>query len=85
VGSYKLLIKPSAARQIEAVPKADRLRIVRKIQALSDEPRPHGSEKLSAEEKYRLRQGPYRIIYSISEAEKTVVIVKVGHRREVYR
>ena len=85
MGSYKLLIKPSAARQIEAVPKADRLRIVRKIQALSDDPRPHGSEKLSAEEKYRLRQGSYRIIYSISEAEKTVVIVKVGHRREVYR
>lgn len=85
MGSYKLLIKPSAARQIEAVPKADRLRIVRKIRALSDQPRPHGSEKLSAEDKHRLRQGPYRIIYSISEAEKTVVVVKVGHRREVYR
>lgn len=85
MGSYKLLIKPSAARQIEAVRKADRLRIVGKIQALSDDPRPHGSEKLSAEEKYRLRQGSYRIIYSISEAEKTVVVVKVGHRREVYR
>lgn len=85
MGSYKLLIKPSAARQIEAVPKADRLRIVRKIQALSGDPRPHGSEKLSGEEKYRLRQGSYRIIYSISEAEKTVVVVKVGHRREVYR
>jgi mRNA interferase RelE/StbE len=85
VGSYKLLIKPSAARQIEAIPKADRLRIVRKIQALSDEPRPHGSEKLTAEEKYRLRQGPYRIIYSVSDAEETVLVVKVGHRREVYR
>ena len=85
MGSYKLLIKPSAARQIEAVRKADRLRIVRKIQALSDEPRPHGSEKLSAEEKYRLRQGSYRIVYSISDADKTVVVVKVGHRREVYR
>jgi mRNA interferase RelE/StbE len=85
VGSYKLLIKPSAARQIEVVPKADRLRIVRKIQALSDEPRPHGCEKLSAAEKYRLRQGSYRIVYSVSDAEKTVVVVKVGHRREVYR
>jgi mRNA interferase RelE/StbE len=85
VGSYKLLIKPSAVRQIEAVPKADRFRIVRKIQTLAEEPRPHGSEKLSAGEKYRLRQGPYRIIYSISDAEKTVVVVKVGHRREVCR
>ena len=85
MGSYKLLIKPSAARQIETVPKADRFRIVRRIQALSEDPRPHGSEKLCAEEKYRLRQGPYRIIYSISDAEKIVVIVKVGHRREVYR
>ena len=85
MGSYKLLIKPSAARQIEAVPKADRLRIIRKIQALSDQPRPRGSEKLSAEEKYRVRQGPYRIIHSISDAEKTVLIVKVSHRREVYR
>ena len=85
MGNYKILIKPSAAKELEALPKRDRLRIVRKIQALAQNPRPPGCEKLSAEEKYRVRQGCYRIVYSVDDQNQTVLVVKVGHRREVYR
>jgi mRNA interferase RelE/StbE len=85
VASYRLLIKPSAARELEVLPPKDRSRIVAKIQGLASNPRPPGSEKLSGEEKHRLRQGDYRVLYSIEDASTTVTIVKIGHRREVYR
>jgi mRNA interferase RelE/StbE len=85
VGSYKLLIKPSAAREIEDIPREGRLRIIKHIQGLASNPRPPGCEKLSAEDKYRVRQGRYRIVYAISDADLTVVVVKVGHRKEIYR
>jgi mRNA interferase RelE/StbE len=85
VASYKLLIKPSAAKELEALPRKDRSRIVSKIEGLVDNPRPTGAEKLSGEEKYRLRQGDYRVLYSIQDASATITIVKIGHRREVYR
>ena len=83
--SYKVLIKPSAVKEIETIPKKDRLRIVKRIQALADDPRPPACEKLSGEDKYRVRQGPYRVVYAIEDAERTDLVVKVGHRREVYR
>jgi mRNA interferase RelE/StbE len=86
VASYRLLIKPSAAKEIEASPKKDRLRIIKKIQALSSDPRPPGCEKLSGhDDKYRVRQGANRIVYSVSDIELVACVVKVGHRREVYR
>lgn len=85
MGSYRLLIKPSAVKELEAVPKNDRQRIVKRIQGLSTKPRPVGAEKLSGQERYRVRQGDYRVVYSIDEKEQAVVIFKVGHRREVYR
>ena len=85
MASYRLFIKPSAAREIEAIPKKERLRIIRRIQDLSDNPRPPGCEKLSGQDKYRVRQGQYRIIYSVSDDELIVCVVKVGHRRDVYR
>ncbi len=85
MGSYRLLIKPSAVKEIEAIPKKDRSRIVKRIQSLAKNPRPPGGEKLSGEEKYRLRQGWYRIVYSIDDRTREVLVVKVGHRREVYR
>ena len=80
MASYKILIKPSAAKEIETAPKKDRLRIVKRIQGLSYDPRPPGCEKQSSQDKYRVRQGRYRIVYSISDVELTVVVVKVGHR-----
>lgn len=85
MASYNLLIKASAARELEALPAKDRSRIAAKIEGLTNNPRPPGSEKLSGEEKYRLRQGDYRILYSIQAVSTTVTIVKIGHRREVYR
>lgn len=83
--NYKLLIKPSAVKEIEVIPKKDRARITGKIQELASNPRPHGYEKLSGEEKYRLRQGTYRIVYSIDDSAREVLIVKIGHRKDVYR
>ena len=85
MASYSVLIKPSAAKELETVPRKDRLRITRKIRALAGNPRPVGCEKLSGREQYRLRQGRYRIVYSISDPEQTVLVVKIGYRKEVYR
>ncbi|MBI1788273.1 MAG: type II toxin-antitoxin system RelE/ParE family toxin [Acidobacteria bacterium] len=81
MASYKLFIKASAARELEELPRKDRSRIVAKIQSLADNPRPPGSEKLSGEDKYRVRQGDYRVLYSIQDAGTTVTIVRIGHRR----
>jgi mRNA interferase RelE/StbE len=87
VARYKVLIKPSAAREIEAVDqKKDRQRIVARIRSLGGEPRPHGSEKLAGEsERYRLRVGRYRVIYSIADRDLLVFVVRVAHRKDVYR
>jgi mRNA interferase RelE/StbE len=85
VANYRLLTKRSAAKELEVLPKKDLARIAAKIQRLAVHPRPPGSEKLSGEEKYRLRQGDYRVLYSIDDKAMTVTIVKIGHRREIYR
>lgn len=87
MAGYRLLIKPSAAKEIEALgQKKDRQRIVKRIAALASEPRPAGCEKLAgAEGRYRVRQGRYRVVYAVDDASRTVEVVKVGHRREIYR
>ena len=85
MGSYKIFIKPSAVKEIKAIPQKHRQRIVARIQGLSNNPRPPGSEKLSGQEKFRLRQGAFRIVYSVNDDEPSLLIVKVGHRKEVYR
>ncbi len=83
---YKVSIKRSAVKEIETIPqKRDRRRIIRRIGQLSEDPRPPGSKKLSGHDKYRIRQGSYRIIYSIADDELIVVVVRVGHRKDVYR
>ena len=86
MASYRVLIKPSAAREIEAVDqKKVRQRIVKTILALAVEPRPVGCEKLAGEnERYRVRVGRYRIVYSIAD-ELVVLVVRVAHRKDVYR
>ena len=83
---YKVSIKRSAVKEIEAIPqKKERQRIIRRIGQLANDPRPPGSKKLSGHDKYRIRQGSYRIVYSIADSELIVVVVKVGHRKDVYR
>ena len=87
MASYRVLIKPSAAKEIEAVDqKRDRQLIVAKVLALADEPRPAGCEKLAGEsDRYRLRVGQYRIVYSVADDELVVLVVRVAHRKDVYR
>ena len=85
MANYRLQIKRSAVKELEAVRLRDRRRIVRRIQTLATDPRPPGCEKLSGQEKYRVRQGDYRILYAVDDDELTVVVVKIGHRRDVYR
>jgi mRNA interferase RelE/StbE len=86
VEKYKVSIKRSAVKEIEAIPqKKERQRIIRRIGRLAEDPRPPGSKKLSGNDKYRVRQGSCRIVYSIEDAELIVVVVKVGHRKDVYR
>jgi mRNA interferase RelE/StbE len=85
VASYSLLIKPSAVKELEALPAKDRRRIVTRIEELAAEPRSHGCEKLTGLEQYRLRQGDYRVLYSVDDETRVVLVVKVGHRRDVYR
>ena len=83
--SYRLEVKRSAAKEIADLPKAECQRVAAKIQLLASDPRPHGCEKLSGAEKYRIRQGDYRILYEINDSTKLVIIVKVANRKEVYR
>lgn len=85
MASYNLEIKRSAARELGQVPPKDRRRIVTRIQSLAQDPRPPGAEKLSGQERYRLRQGDYRILYEIEDDVLRVIVVKIGHRRDVYR
>jgi mRNA interferase RelE/StbE len=87
VAEYKLLIKSSAAKELEAIgTKGDRRRIIEKIQGLTAIPRPQGSEKLAGyTDRYRVRQGKYRIIYLIDDEHHEVTIFKIGHRKDVYR
>jgi mRNA interferase RelE/StbE len=83
---YRLLIKPLAVKDIEAIPlKRDRQRVVERISKLAEDPRPSGSEKISGQDKYRVRQGRYRILYAIDDQDLIVQVVKVGHRKDVYR
>jgi mRNA interferase RelE/StbE len=81
VADYKVLIEPSAALELEQIPKKDRQQLVLKITRLVTNPRPCGCQKLSGTDDYRIRQGDYRLMYSIDEQEKTVRIFKVAHRK----
>ncbi|MBZ5638865.1 MAG: type II toxin-antitoxin system RelE/ParE family toxin [Acidobacteriia bacterium] len=85
MASYRLLIKPSAAKELEALPLNERRRVVRRLRRLSDEPRPPGNEKLTGHDLHRVRQGDYRILYEVLDHDRTVTVIKIGHRRDVYR
>jgi mRNA interferase RelE/StbE len=82
---YELRFKTSVTKDLRGLPKTDLHRILERIESLCDDPRPPGSEKLSARERYRVRQGNYRILYEIRDLDVVVEVVKVGHQREVYR
>ncbi len=85
MANYRIDVKQSAAKEIADLPKGDCQRVVAKVRALAENPRPHGCQKLTGEEKYRIRQGNYRILYGIDDERNTVTVVKVANRKDVYR
>ncbi len=82
---YELRFRKSVSKDLDPIPKRDVQRIIEAVQALADDPRPPQSRKLSGSEKYRLRCGVYRVLYEIQDDVLVVCIVKVGHRKDVYR
>lgn len=85
MAQYKVFFKKSVEKDFKTIPKKELQRILSKIKSFQNNPRPVGSEKLTGQERYRLRQGRYRIVYSIQDYELTVWGVKVGHRKEIYK
>ena len=85
MAKYEIVLRKSVRKDLEPIPKRDIQRILAAIAELANDPRPPQSRKLSGSEKYRLRCGVYRVLYEIQDAVLIVCIVKVGHRREVYR
>lgn len=82
---YRLELKRSAVKEIESLPRKEIITILDKIRELANDPKPADARKLSGQEKYRVRCGNYRILYLIEDDVLVVYIVKVGHRKDVYR
>ena len=85
MANYKILIKPSAVKELNKIPKRELSKITGRISSLSTDPRPSGYEKLTAQNAYRIRHGSYRIIYTIEDDKLIILVIKVGHRRDIYR
>ena len=85
MGKFELVFKQSVAKDLRSIPNKQVARILKRIEALKVEARPSGVEKLSGQELFRIRQGAYRILYEIRDDELIVIVVKIGHRRDVYR
>jgi mRNA interferase RelE/StbE len=83
--TYRVIVTPAADRAVAKLPRQIRERIAERLRALADNPRPVGSIKLAGEDLYRIRVGDYRIIYSIEDDRLVILVVDVGHRREIYR
>lgn len=82
---YNIYFRESVWKDLRGIPKRDLQKIMKRIKSLSQDPRPYGCEKLTGQDRYRLRQGKYRIVYSIQDEKLTIWIVKVGHRKDIYR
>jgi len=85
MGRYNIVVKRSVAKDLKAIPKKDVRRIISAIRSLASEPRPPGAKKLSGQDRYRIRQGNYRILYTIEDEKLIVCVVRAGNRRDVYR
>ena len=85
MAKYKLFFRASVEKDLRMIPKIDLVKILDRIESLKVNPRPRGSEKLTGQERYRVRHGHYRILYSIQDQELTVWVVKIGHRKDIYR
>ena len=85
MAEYKIFFKKSVEKDFKVIPKKDLVKILERIEALAEDPHPSGCDKLSGQQKYRLRQRRYRILYSIKDDELTIWVVKAGHRKDIYR
>jgi len=85
MAAYSIFFKESIGQDLRSIPRKDRRRILERVALLAEDPRPRGCQKLGGQEWYRVRQGRYRIIYSIQDAELTVWVIRIGHRSDVYR
>jgi mRNA interferase RelE/StbE len=85
MGKYKLVFRESVSKDLRTIPNRNVNRILKRVDELAGNPRPPGSEKLSGDNRYRVRQGIYRIIYEIEDEALSIIVVKVGHRRDVYK
>jgi len=85
MASYELRFKQSVAKDLRSIPKKDVMRILKRIEALREDPRGEGCSRLSAQERYRVRQGVYRIVYEIRDSELLIMVIKVAHRSAVYK
>jgi mRNA interferase RelE/StbE len=85
MASYNIIFMPSTEKDLKSIPRKDLKKIVQRIDSLAVNPRPYGCEKLTEQNRYRIRQGDYRIIYTIHDNELVIWIVKVGHRKDIYR
>ena len=85
MANYKLVFKKSVSKDLRPIPNKDVALILQRIKELQENPRPVGSEKLSGQERYRVRHGVYRIIYEVVDELLVVTVVKVGHRKDVYK
>jgi mRNA interferase RelE/StbE len=85
MAKYRLYFRESVEKDFRVIPKKDLIKIIQRIDSLTIDPRPSGCEKLTGQERYRLRQGRYRILYSIQDEELTIWIVRVAQRKDSYR
>jgi len=85
MAGYSLFLKESVQKDLEGIPKKELKKIFSRIKSLAAGPRPQGCEKLTGRDRYRLRPGQYRLVYAVQDQERTVTVVKVGHRRDIYR
>lgn len=83
--AYRVLVKPSAQKDLDALPETEVIKIISKISNLENEPRPVGVQKLHDQDGYRIRSGNYRRLFEVNDPSKTVFIYRIKHRKEVYR
>ena len=85
MAAYSIFFKDSVQKDFDGIPKKDLRKILSRIKVLQVDPRPQGCEKFTGEDRYRLRQGRYRILYFVEDDKRTITVVKVGHRKDIYR
>ena len=85
MANYKIYFRKSAAKELRKLPNPAIQKVIKRIEALAIDPRPVGCEKLTGQEFYRIRQGNYRIVYSIQDDELTVWVIKISHRKDIYK